>query len=328
MPAVSVIVPNYNHARFLRRRIDSILAQTFQDFELILLDDCSTDDSRSILRQYSSDPRVRLQFNEVNSGSPFKQWNEGVGLAQGKYVWIAESDDYADVRLLERLVAVLNDEPAVTFAYCQSWRVFDDDRVDGFADFYLDFLDPHRWKADFSVDGHEECRNFLLFTNTVPNASAVVFRRAAYERVGGADESFRLGGDWKLWASMALAGGVAYLSEPLNYFRYHDTSVRSKSRDDALDVAEELQVTRWILGQVTPKDTILERLCNRRAEFWVPAILSLSVSWSSKLTILKNIGVIDPHPIRRAVRPALFSIREKFSRHWQSVRSILKAAKL
>ena len=127
---------------------------------------------------------------------------------------------------------------------------------------------------------------------------------------------------------MALAGGVAYLSEPLNYFRYHDTSVRSKSHNDALDVAEELQVTRWILGRVTPKDTILERLCNRRAEFWVPAVLSLSVSWSSKLTILKNIGVIDPHPIRRAVRPALLSIREKFSRHWQSVRSILKAAKL
>jgi glycosyltransferase involved in cell wall biosynthesis len=328
MPAVSVIVPNYNHARFLRRRIDSILAQTFQDFELILLDDCSTDNSRFILRESVSDPRVRLEFNEVNSGSPFKQWNKGVRLAQGKYVWIAESDDYADSRLLERLVAVLNNEPAVTFAYCQSWRVIDDDRLDGFADFYLDFLDPHRWKADFSVDGHEECRNFLLFTNTVPNASAVVFRRAAYERVGGADESFRLGGDWKLWASMALAGGVAYLSEPLNYFRYHDTSVRSKSRDDALDVAEELQVTRWILGQVTPKDTILERLCNRRAEFWVPAILSLSVSWSSKLTILKNIGVIDPHPIRRAVRPALLSIREKFSRHWQSVRSILKAAKL
>jgi len=92
MPAVSVIVPNYNHARFLRRRVETILAQTFQDFELILLDDCSTDDSRSVLRQYSSDPRVRLEFNEVNSGSTFKQWNKGVRLAQGKYIWIAESD--------------------------------------------------------------------------------------------------------------------------------------------------------------------------------------------------------------------------------------------
>jgi len=90
MPNVTVIVPNYNHARFLRQRLDSILTQTYQDFELILLDDCSTDDSRTILKEYAADPRVRLELNEANSGSPFKQWNKGVQLAQGKYVWIAE----------------------------------------------------------------------------------------------------------------------------------------------------------------------------------------------------------------------------------------------
>ena len=100
-----------NHARFLPKRVDSILGQTFQDFELILLDDCSTDDSRSILSKYADDPRVRIELNEVNSGSPFKQWNEGVRLAHGGYVWIAESDDYADEKLLERLVAVLDAGP-------------------------------------------------------------------------------------------------------------------------------------------------------------------------------------------------------------------------
>src|ERR1035438_3730252 len=129
MVKVSVVIPNYNHSRFLPRRIDSVLSQTFQDFELILLDDCSADDSRSILAQYSNDPRVRIEFNETNSGSTFKQWNKGVRLAHGKYVWIAESDDYADARLLERLVAVLDSDPAVSFAYCQSWVVSDDDRL-------------------------------------------------------------------------------------------------------------------------------------------------------------------------------------------------------
>src|ERR1700738_1634065 len=111
MPRVSVIVPNYNHARFLRRRMESVLRQTYRDFEVILLDDCSTDESRSILSEYAGDPRVRLEFNEKNSGSPFKQWNKGVALASGEYGWIAESDDYADERLLERLVAVLDHEP-------------------------------------------------------------------------------------------------------------------------------------------------------------------------------------------------------------------------
>src|SRR5579859_5558884 len=118
MPKVSVVIPNYNHARFLRKRIDSVLQQTFQDFELILLDDCSTDDSRSILSSYAADPRVRLEFNEANSGSPFRQWNKGVRLALGKYIWIAESDDYADTRLLERLVPVLDDDSKIAFVYC------------------------------------------------------------------------------------------------------------------------------------------------------------------------------------------------------------------
>src|SRR5260370_20691240 len=96
MPTVSVIIPNYNHARYLRQRIESVLRQTYQDFEVILLDDCSTDDSRSILSSYAGDSRVRMEFNEVNSGSTFKQWNKGVRLARVEYVWIAESDDYAD----------------------------------------------------------------------------------------------------------------------------------------------------------------------------------------------------------------------------------------
>src|SRR5215467_16170811 len=123
MPKVSIVVPNYNHARFLPQRLDSILGQTFQDFELILLDDCSTDDSRSVLSQHGRDPRVRIEFNEVNSKNPFKQWNKGVGLARGEYVWIAESDDYADERFLEKLVARLDAEPRAAFAYCRSWRV-------------------------------------------------------------------------------------------------------------------------------------------------------------------------------------------------------------
>lgn len=323
MPTVSVIVPNYNHARFLSRRIDSVLKQSFQDFELILMDDSSTDDSRSILSLYAKDPRVRIEFNEGNSGSTFKQWNKGVRLARGKYVWIAESDDYADPHLLERLVEVLDREPTVTFVYCQSWRVSEDDRLNGFADFYLEYLDANRWKADFCVDGHEECRNYFIFSNTVPNASAVVFRRAVFERVGGADESLRMCGDWKLWVAMALTGRIAYLGEPLNYYRSHDTSVRSKSRKEQLDVAESLQVISWILRQVKPTNAVLERLCKRQAIFWVPAVMSTRVQFPLKLTILRNVRAIDPHPIQRAVRTALGIVRGTVSRYLHFARSVL-----
>src|SRR5258708_27654891 len=144
MPAVSVIVPNYNHARFLRERIDSILDQSYKDFEVILLDDCSTDNSRDILTAYADDSRVRIEFNAKNSGSTFRQWNKGVRLARGKYVWIAESDDYADPRLLERLVGVLEGDSAIAFAYCRSRAVTGDGQVKGFVDSYLEELDGQR----------------------------------------------------------------------------------------------------------------------------------------------------------------------------------------
>ena len=317
---VSVIVPNYNHARFLRQRIESVLGQTYQDFELILLDDHSTDESRAILEQYASDSRVRIEFNTANSGSPFKQWNKGVRMARGKYVWIAESDDYAERQLLERLAGILDTDPAVAFAYCRSWRVTEDDRKDGFGDFYLAYLDGSRWTTDYCADGRDECRDYLIQRNTVPNASGVVFRREIYERIGGADESLCLCGDWKLWAAMALSGKVAYVAEPLNFFRFHEASVRSKTTNDSRDIAEHLRVIRWLSEQVTPTEAVREKLCERYSFHWVPAMMSTHVSPALKRSILNDVRAIDPHALRRAFRPALMTLQMKFARHFQFAR--------
>jgi glycosyltransferase involved in cell wall biosynthesis len=243
-------VPNYNHARYLRKRVESILAQTYQDFELILLDDCSTDKSREVLNSFRNDSRVRIEFNSQNSGSTFKQWNRGVRLARGRYVWIAESDDYADKHLLETLVARLESEREAVLAYCRSWNINTDDERVGFADLYLDRVDREHWKKDFVSDGAEECRRFFVYENPVPNASAVIFRRAVYEKVGGADEDLRLCGDYKLWAAMALEGQVSYTAEPMNYYRTHSESVRTRTRIDWVAIAEYFYVKRWIVARV------------------------------------------------------------------------------
>jgi glycosyltransferase involved in cell wall biosynthesis len=319
MPKISVIVPNYNHARFLRRRIDTILGQTFRDFELILLDDCSTDDSRSILREYSFDPRVRCEFNDQNSGSTFKQWNKGVRFAQGTYVWIAESDDYADIRLLERLVALLDVSAEITFAYCRSRCVTDDGRVGRFADYNPRDPDQNRWAADFCVDGRELCRQHFAWFTPVQNASAVVFRKAVYEQVGGPDETLRLCGDWKLWASMALEGKVAYVCEPMNYFRFHDKTIRSETAKSRASAIEYLHVSRWILDRVKVPDAEFKRICQARADEWVPALLSLRTSPALKRAIVRSAWALDPHPIQRAFRPAFLAIRLKVRRHWRDM---------
>lgn len=359
MAKVSVIVPNYNHAQFLPQRMESILGQTFQDFELILLDDCSTDESRSILDKYRGDPRVRIVFNKSNSGNTFKQWNKGTRLAHGEYVWIAESDDYAEERLLERLVDVLDKEPEVVFAYCRSWRVTKDGRRDGFADWYLADVDPYRWTTDFCADGREECRKHFVHTNSVPNASAVVFRKSIYERVGGADERLIFCGDWKLWVSMAFEGRIAYLGEPLNYYREHDATVRRKTQTGR-GAGEYIKMVRWMLERVTPTSNILEKALSTASFYWVPAVLNRSVPFDQRSAVLSDARAIDPyasqrlslhwipvvldrrvpfaerwallsdarafdpHALRRLVRPILVAVRLKLARHYRQVQQLFE----
>ena len=258
-PKVSVIVPNYNHARYLRQRIESVLGQTYRDFEVILLDDCSTDDSREILESYRDNPKVRGELSAENSGTPFKQWNKGVQMACGRYIWIAESDDYADSRFLAQMVPILDEQTEVTFAYCRSWSIGENNQRFGFADSYLDSLDPNHWAANFVVDGFEECRRFFVLSAPVPNASSVLFRKDVYERVGRADEGLRLCGDYKVFAAMALEGKIAYLAEPLNYYRSHGETARTRAGAGALSIAEYFYVMLSVIRAVAPSDALTQK---------------------------------------------------------------------
>jgi hypothetical protein len=317
MPKVSVIVPNYNHAAYLRRRVDSVLGQTFHDVEVILLDDASTDDSRAVLSSYGTDRRVRIEYNYENSGSAFKQWNKGVRMARGDYVWIAESDDYADERLLERLVAVLEYEHEAGFAYCRSWRVNASGEVQGYGDYYLSDLDGQRWAEDHCVDGAEACRGTFLFHNIVPNASAVLFRKGAYEEVGGSDESYQMCGDWKLWAAMALRGKIAYLAEPLNYFRFHEHNVRGRDAGKGMIAEESLRVIAWLMTQVETDENFRRKLSDTLSELWISAVLRRSTPLALKAKILHNARMIDAHAVRRLLRPAWKAARMKASLMWR-----------
>jgi hypothetical protein len=264
---------------------------------------------------------VRLQFNDVNSGSTFKQWNKGVQMARGKYIWIAESDDYSDPHFLERLETLLDADEKVTIAYCRSWRV-SNDRVDGFADPLLEGADLVRWSADFRSDGLEECRRYFVTANLVRNASSALFRKSVYERVGGADENLPFCGDWKLWAGISLCGTMAYTSEPLNYYRLHQGSVWGRSQDHAGEIGEVLNVVRWVMQQVTPTDAAKERVCKALSRGWVMVLMSSHVSLEKKKAILRDVRAIDPNPMRRVLRPALKTVRMKIGRHWRDICSL------
>ena len=106
------------YARYLDARLTSILNQTFQDFELILLDDASTDNSLEILDKYKNNPHVsHLVVNEQNTGSPFKQWMKGILLAKGEWIWIAEADDSSKPNFLETCIEQIEKEENISFVY-------------------------------------------------------------------------------------------------------------------------------------------------------------------------------------------------------------------
>ncbi|WP_172371420.1 glycoside hydrolase family 99-like domain-containing protein [Mesorhizobium sp. NZP2234] len=238
-PAVSIIVPNYNYARYLRERMDSILGQSFQDFELIILDDASTDDSRSILDYYAGVHGTRVIVNDRNSGAPYPQWFKGMSLARADLIWIAEADDVSDPSFLETLVPLFRD-PGVKFAFCASKII--NDRSETVGDYlsspYLTDLSNFKWKRSYQVSAAREVNEGLGVKNTVINISAAVFRKFDITPDFVAQVlSLPAGGDWYFILEAIRNGSVAYEAALLNHHRLHGDSVTSiitSSRSEAL----------------------------------------------------------------------------------------------
>jgi len=268
MPSVSIIVPNYNHAPYLPVRLKSILEQTYSDFELLILDDCSPDNSREVIESFAADPRLRLAFNDKNSGNTYLQWKKGIDLTSGEYVWIAESDDLSDTRFLERLVPLLQASPQAGLAFCETIVVDEEGSELGwYAEQSLGGCEGEL-NREFVKDGREYVRSLMFPWNTIPNASAVLFRRAALEDVGGPVTSMRICGDWLLYCKILSKWDVAHVPDRFNHFRQHDVNVRSNVRRAAL-AREWLHVANWIIGEISG----IPRSARREADRYIAEVL-------------------------------------------------------
>lgn len=306
-PKVSVVVPNYNYARFLERRIRSVLDQTYTDFEVVYLDDASTDDSEAVFARFRDDPRIRAYRSTENSGSAYRQWNEGVRLSRGEYVWVAQADDYAEKGLLATLVPVLDRNPGVGLVYCQSLAVDEAGRTLHSMARRTEFLDPERWNHDFVNDGRDECRRYLLFRNTIPNLSAVLFRREVFEQAGGADETLHLVGDQLTWIRMLLISDVAFVAEPLNHFRHHEGSIRSNVRRAGLGVLGNYEIAAFLRDALPLTEAELDAACENALRSWTKKVLRLRnrIPLATSVRIARVARGVDPRLGRRLVRRLL-----------------------
>ena len=239
MPRVSVIVPVYNHAPFLQQRMDSIFGQSFQDFELILLDDGSTDGCREMIASYHDHPKVsHIVCNEKNSGSAFKQWGKGVDLAQGEWLWIAESDDWAEPDFLERMVSAADRHPNCVLVSSIPQYVFPD---------------GHTWSRPVGKDedrlshGKDFVRQNLLTGNRFSNVSALLLRREAVEKTDFSRiATMRLCGDWMLYVKLCELGDVLEVNKTLSHFRQHPDSTSATAEKAGLPLTEGAEVLAYM----------------------------------------------------------------------------------
>jgi glycosyltransferase involved in cell wall biosynthesis len=247
---VSAIVPNYNHARYLDDRISSILNQVVLPCEIIALDDASTDASIDILERWKKISSIpfRVVSNHQNSGSTFHQWARGLSLAAGDLVWFPESDDVSSPHFLERLVPFFSDD-RLALAYSES-QVMGEARewlADSYR-FYTDSISEQKWLSGYVEEGHAEIDQALGIKNTIPNASAVLFRRSLLALHAQAFASFRFCGDWCAYIRCLQGGRVAYHPESLNIHRQRPDSVTMRGEAGITMLQEALRIKSDLWG--------------------------------------------------------------------------------
>jgi glycosyltransferase involved in cell wall biosynthesis len=226
---VSVIIPNFNHSLYLEQRIHSVLNQTYQNFEIIFLDDFSNDNSREIIESYRNNVKVtHISYNDKNSDSPFCQWHKGISLSKGDYIWIAESDDVSDLFFLEKIIKNISSSENLVLSYCATINIDDKDSVIG-ENNWASELDPILWKNDFITKSKNKVYSYLSFRNIIPNASAVVFRKSSISDFDfNKINQLKYAGDWLFWIHVFSKGGIAFSSDFLNFQRHHTFSTTSK----------------------------------------------------------------------------------------------------
>lgn len=240
-PLVSVIIPNYCHAKYLDQRIQSILAQTYTNFELIILDDKSTDNSLDVIRKYENNSHVsHIVVNEKNSGNTFKQWQKGIELSQGELVWIAESDDYCEPNLLQELVAAFYGIEDCAVAYSTSMIVSETGEFRWAIEKY-----PNQY-----LKGADYIRRYLALEAFIWNASSAIFSKEKASKIPDIYQKFKGAGDYMFWTLLSLQGNVAIVNKQLNYFRRHDGVVTNARDADGSNYIANIEILNFMFDHL------------------------------------------------------------------------------
>lgn len=230
-PKISVCIPTYNYGRFISDSIESVLQQTYSDFELLVVDNCSTDNTRELVENYSRrDARVAYFCNEANLGM-VGNWNRCLNHASGEYVKILCADDLLTPTCLERQVVELEKNPDVVLVACARQMTTVDLRP----------VKELRYAESYEVfSGADVIQTCFKDGNLIGEPTAVLFRRKVAGR--GFDLRYRQLVDQEMWFHLLEQGAFAFQPEALCMFRQHDEQATSSNSESLALVDDEFLI--------------------------------------------------------------------------------------
>ncbi len=233
-PPVSVCIPTYNGAKYLKECLDSILRQTFTDFEVIIVDDCSSDDTLAITQEYAvHDARICVSKNGQNLGL-VGNWNRCVELAQGEWIKFVFQDDLIEPTCLERMLAASKPESAIIC--CRRDFIFESGTTKDTQQMYKDFAENVSMDKTFpnltEISASDYCEAILnqLENNFVGEPTSVMLHRSVFRRFGNFNPYLVMFCDIEFWTRVAIYTGIIYVPETLAKFRVHGGATTVISR--------------------------------------------------------------------------------------------------
>ncbi len=254
---VSVVVPNYNYAIFLEDRLKSIIKQKYPIHDIVILDDNSNDNSVGIINnfveKYDCINNITFLRNFNNSGSVFEQWKKGVLHSKGDFIWMAEADDLCKTDFLEKVLGSMKTEDII-LGYTQSKQINSSDII--FEENYLKYtndIDLNKWKENYINNGIAEIEQALAVKNTIPNVSAVVFKKPDELSIFDKLCKFEVAGDWFFYIWLLQNGNISFIAEALNYHRRHISSVSGSQNRESL-TNEVVSIQDYVMASFNVND--------------------------------------------------------------------------
>jgi len=248
LPKVSILIPTFNRAGYLKMAIDSALAQTYPGTEILVLDDCSTDETANLSETYRSATNVKFIRNEKNIGF-INNWNKAVALSSGEYIKIMGDDDILSADCVAEQVRILNEHPDVGVVCCGYSVIDESSRVKNNGDSYRVF------NRDTRENGLEFIKNYLLLKRAVGWPTAILFRREDIDRVGGFDPQAGCPVDIDMWSRILKVRDFYYLDKMLAYCRLFPGNLSKKLDADDFGYKD---IIRFYLKTVPCVEHILD----------------------------------------------------------------------